>query len=213
MKKFLIIICSILFLFSCSHKNVKKENEISIKKPVKVYIPPFKYLKSSKNFVNLNIKIEKNKIKYSYNYELLDLIVRDLSQKFYIKLKNLRKDYKPVSIDDVENVFQTPVNKIPLDKIVQRFNIDYVINGYIIKFVEREGNSFSVKVPAEVYFIITMTNPKTGEVVWFTQYHEKQESLSSNLLYFYKFFKRKGKWVSVLELTESAFYKIISELP
>ena len=213
MKKFLILCCIFLLLCSCSHKNVKKKNEVSIKKPARVYIPPFRYLKTSKNFTNLNIKIEKNTIKYSYNYELLDLIVRDLAQKFYIKLKNTRKDYKPVSIDDVENVFEAPANKIPLNQIVQRFKIDYIINGYIIKFVEREGNSFSVKVPAEVYFIITMTNPNTGDIIWYTQYHEKQESLSSNLLYFYKFFKRKGKWVSVLELTESAFNKIISELP
>ncbi len=211
MKKIFIVL-SIVFLFACSHKNVKK-SEVNVKKPTKVYVAPFKYLKSSMKFSNLDIKIEKNMIKYSYNNELLDLIVRDLAQKFYIKLKNLRKDYKPVSIDDVENVFQVPVNKVSYEDIAERFNVDYIIQGYVIKFIERQGNSFSVNVPAEVQFIIIMKDIRTNKVLWYKQYHEKQESLSSNLLYFYKFFKRKGKWVSVLELTESAFNKIILELP
>ncbi len=211
MKKIFIILI-IVFLFSCSHKNIKK-NEVQVKKPTRVYVAPFKYLKSPIEFSNLDIKIEKNMIKYSYNNQLLDLIVRDLAQKFYIKLKNLRKDYRPVSIDDVENVFQVPVNKVSKKDIAERFNVDYIIQGYIIKFVERQGNSFSVKVPAEVHFIIIMKDIRTNKVLWYKQYHEKQESLSSNLLYFYKFFKRKGKWVSVMELTEAAFNKIILELP
>ncbi len=212
MKKIFFFILLLFFLFSCSHKNVK-ENKVQVKKPTRVYIPSFQYLKLPKKFDNLDIKIEKDQIKYSYNYELLDLIVRDLAQKLYLKIKNTRKDYKPVSIDNVENVFETPAEKVDIKEIIRRFDVDYILKGYIVKFIEREGNSFSVKVPAEVHLIITLVDAKTGKLIWWTQYHEKQESLSSNLLYFYKFFKRKGKWVSVMELTEAGFEKIVLELP
>ncbi len=212
-KKIIAIFFSFIFLLSCSHKNVKVKQEVPIKKPARVYIPPFKYFKNPNNLSNLSFSVDKNIIKYSYKNELMDLIVKDLAEKFCLKIKNYRKDYKPVSIEQVENVFELPVNKVPLNQIIKRFNIDYIIQGYIIKFIEREGNSFSVRVPAEVYFVITIIDPKSHQVVWKESYHEKQESLSSNLLYFYKFFKRKGKWLTALELTESAFNKLVKDLP
>ncbi len=210
--KILLLGLTILLILSCSHKNVKNSQSPIIQKPAKVYIPPFKYV-ANKNLQNFEIKIEMKKVKYSYNNELMDLIVRDLSEKFYLKIKNLRKDYKPYSFEDVENVFEEPCWEVPLKKIKRRFEIKYLIQGYIIKFIERQGNSFSVKTPAEVDFIITLKDLSTGKIIWQKEYHEKQETLSSNLLYFYKFLKRKGKWLSALELSESAFTKLVKELP
>ncbi len=212
-KKLLLIFFILIFVASCSHKNVKKENQNpEIKKPAKVYIPPFKYYREN-GYSNWDIKVKKENISYSYDQESMILIARDLADKFYLKLKNMRKDYKPYSYEDVENVFETNAENVPLKKIKRRFNVKYIIQGYILKFVEREGNSFSVKRPAEVDFVIVMKDIDSGEIVWQAEYHEKQEPLSSNLLYFYKFLKRKGKWLSALELTENVFNKLVMSLP
>jgi len=212
-KKILWIFFILIFMISCSHKNVKKVNQNSeIKKPARVYIPPFKFYQEY-GTTNWDIKVKKENIAYSYKQESMILIARDLADKFYLKLKNLRKDYRAYSYEDVENVFETKAENVSLKEIKRRFNVKYVIQGYILKFVEREGNSFSVKRPAEVDFVIVMKDIDSGDIVWEREFHEKQEPLSSNLLYFYKFLKRKGKWLSALELTENAFNKLVLSLP
>jgi hypothetical protein len=113
----------------------------------------------------------------------------------------------------VESAFNMPIDRIPLFEIVKRFKIDYVIDGFVYKFIEREGSEFSVKKPATVHFVISVRDAMNNDAIWQKEYFEEQQELSKNLLNILNFFKRKAKWLTALELAESEIDKIVRELP
>ena len=208
----LLLIFSFLLFLSCAHKkDVKKVSQITIEKPAKVFIPPFTKVteRIKKNF---KCEIADKSIVCNYSDEQFKLIGRQLATKFYFALQK-RDDYKPVSIDSVENVFQKSIDKISINEIVEKFKIHYIIEGFVYKFIERKGSDYSVEEPATIHFVIALRNAITGEIVWQKEYYEKQQELSKNLLNIFNFFKRKGKWLTALELAEQSIYKIVDELP
>ena len=207
----LLIFISILF-FSCSHKNnVKKVDQVPIKKPARIFIPPF--VKVTQNIEKkFKCNIENKKIVCNYSDEQFKLIGRQLASKFYFALGN-RDNYRAVSIDNVENAFQKSIDQININKISEKFKIDYIIEGFVYKFIERKGSEYSVEEPATIHFVIAIRNAITGEIIWQKEYYERQQELSKNLLNILNFFKRKGKWLTALELFENAIVKIVNELP
>jgi hypothetical protein len=214
MLKIFLFISMLLFFFSCSHKKDIKTSspEYQIKKPAKVLILPFKKITQA-NERKLTCNVINKKVVCSYSDEQFKLIGRKLADDFYYALKEKREDYKPISIDTVENAFNRPFKFIKLQDIVRRFNIDYLIEGYIYKFIEREGSAYSVKRPATVHFVVGIRDAITGEVVWQKEYYEEQKDLSQNILNIVNFFKRKAKWLTALELAEYELNKIVSEMP
>lgn len=210
---FFLFLIFLFFIFSsCAHKkDVKKISQITIEKPAKVFIPPF--LKVNENIKrNFKCQVKDKSIVCNYTDEQFKLIGRQLATKFYFALQK-REDYKPVSIDTVENVFQKNIDEISINKIVERFKIHYIIEGFVYKFIERKGSDYSVEEPATIHFVIALRNAVTGEIVWQKEYYEKQQELSKNLLNIFNFFKRKGKWLTALELAEQSIYKVVDELP
>ncbi len=213
--KFKQIFSFILFLFlitACSHKQNIKTNDFIIQKPARVIVLPFVKV-TDQIQKRIKCKSPDKLVVCSYKSDQFKLIGRQLATKFYFALLDKRKDYEPVEIDDVENAFQKNISQININDIVKRFNINYIIEGYVYKFIERKGSEYSVEEPATVHFVVVIRNAITGEVVWQKDYYEKQKALSKNLLNVFNFFKRKGRWLTALELAEHGINKIVNELP
>jgi TolB-like protein len=211
-RKIFSLIFVLFLLVSCSHKKDIKKTEFIIKKPAKVVVMPFVKVTDELQS-RIKCKSPDKLVVCSYKTEQFRLIGRKLATKFYFALEDKRKDYEPVDLDDVENAFQKDIVQINVNEIADRFKVDYIIEGYVYKFIERKGSEYSVEEPAMVHFVVVIRNAITGEVVWQKDYYEKQKELSKNLLNVFNFFKRKGRWLTALELAEHGINKIVNELP
>lgn len=80
---------------------------------------------------------------------------------------------------------------------------DYLLVPYVSQWQEREGGEWGVTRPAGVTLDLYLINTDTGEV---RRYHfeEEQQGLAENLLKGGRFFKRKGRWITPLEIAAEA---------
>jgi len=81
---------------------------------------------------------------------------------------------------------------------------DFVMAGYIYRFVERVGYNYSAESPASVAFGVHLLRAKDGRIVWSRHFDETQRALSDNLFEIGTFFKRGGKWVTAEEMARIA---------
>jgi hypothetical protein len=80
---------------------------------------------------------------------------------------------------------------------------DYLLVPYVSQWQEREGGEWGVTRPAAVTLDLYLIKTDTGEV---RRYHfeEEQQGLAENLLKGGRFFKRKGRWITPLEIAAEA---------
>ena len=89
---------------------------------------------------------------------------------------------------------------------------DVVLGAYIYVFQERRGSDYGVENPARVTFELVLIEVNTGRLLWHRKYAEQQKSLSDNLMTIGRFFKRKGRWVSALEMAELAIEEMLPDM-
>jgi len=80
---------------------------------------------------------------------------------------------------------------------------DYLLVPYVSQWQEREGGEWGVTRPASVTLDLYLIKTASGEV---RRYHfeEAQQGLAENLLKGGRFFKRKGRWITPLEIAAEA---------
>jgi len=80
---------------------------------------------------------------------------------------------------------------------------DYLLVPYVSHWQEREGGEWGVTRPAGVTLDLFLIKTANGEV---RRYHfeEEQQGLAENLLKGGRFFKRKGRWITPLEIAAEA---------
>ncbi len=80
---------------------------------------------------------------------------------------------------------------------------DYLLVPYVTRWQEREGGEWGVTRPASLTMDLYLINMATAEV---RRYHfeEQQQGLAENLLKGGRFFKRKGRWLTPLEISAEA---------
>ncbi|MGE4440307.1 MAG: hypothetical protein AB7D27_02335 [Desulfomicrobium sp.] len=80
---------------------------------------------------------------------------------------------------------------------------DFLLVPYVSRWQEREGGEWGVISPAGLTMDIYLINTATAEV---RRYHfeERQQGLAENLLKGGRFFKRKGRWLTPLEISAEA---------
>jgi hypothetical protein len=88
-----------------------------------------------------------------------------------------------------------------------------VVAGYVYRYRERKGVSYSVEQPASVAFEIHLLRVSDGELVWRGSFDKTQSSLMENLFQFASFFRGKGKWVTAEELTGEGVEQILKTFP
>jgi len=80
---------------------------------------------------------------------------------------------------------------------------DFLLVPFVSRWQEREGGEWGVTRPASLTMDLYLINMATAEV---RRYHfeEQQQGLAENLLKGGKFFKRKGRWLTPLEISAEA---------
>ena len=97
-------------------------------------------------------------------------------------------------------------------KVGKDLGAQAVIVGTIFAYTEREGGELGVSSPASVAFGVDLVNTATGEKIWENYFAETQKPLFENVAEVGKFFKRKGRWVSVDELAKEGVIEIVDNL-
>ena len=95
----------------------------------------------------------------------------------------------------------------------KKLNCGGVLMTTVNRYQQREGTEYSADAPASVEFTMVLRYSKNGNVLWTTDYREKQESFLSNILSFSKAKKRGFKWVSAEQLMEQGIKQRLSECP
>jgi len=100
-----------------------------------------------------------------------------------------------------------------LKKVGAELGADGVAVGYVYRYRERKGRSYSVEKPASVAFDIHLLRVNDGTLAWKGTFDRTQSSLMENLFLISSFFKQGGKWVTAEELTEGGMAEILKTFP
>lgn len=84
--------------------------------------------------------------------------------------------------------------------IGRALEVDAVLRGQVLIFVERIGTDLGVQRPAHVAFAVELVDAKSGVAAWQASFNQQQEALSDNLLNLRGFVKTRGRWVRARDL-------------
>jgi hypothetical protein len=101
-------------------------------------------------------------------------------------------------------------NSIELGK---ELSANFIIIGFLFRFVERIGSSLGVERPASVGFDIHLFRVRDGKMVWNGSFDETQKPLSENLLKIGAFIKGKASWLTAEELAGLGMDGMLKKLP
>jgi len=88
-----------------------------------------------------------------------------------------------------------------------------IVAGYVYRYRERKGVSYTVEQPASVAFEIHLLRVSDGALVWRGSFDKTQSSLMEDLFQFSSFFRGKGKWVTAEELTGEGVEQVFKTFP
>jgi hypothetical protein len=89
---------------------------------------------------------------------------------------------------------------------------DAVIYGEVHRFRERIGTEYGASEPASVSFDLGIVDANNGEVMWKGSFSETQQSLSSNLLNWWMFWRAGPHWFTARELAGLGVEKLIDDM-
>ena len=122
----------------------------------------------------------------------------------------------PESASDVYRRVAASV-KAPLPEILKQvgreLGADGILVGYVFRYRERRGYSYSVEKPASVAFDVHLIRVSDGIVVWKGACDKTQSSLMENILQIASFYKRGGRWLTAKELTEEGVSEMLKTFP
>jgi hypothetical protein len=101
-------------------------------------------------------------------------------------------------------------NSIELGK---ELSVNFIVIGFVFRFVERVGSSIGVEKPASVGFDIHLFRVRDGKMVWNGSFDETQKPLSENLLKIGAFIKGKASWLTAEELAGLGMDGMLKKLP
>ncbi len=116
--------------------------------------------------------------------------------------------FRRISLDSLN----VPLRQI-LRNVGSELGADSVVAGYVYRFRERKGVSYSVEQPASVAFEIHLLRVSDGSLVWRGTFDREQSSLMADLLQFASFYRGKGKWLTAEELSGEGMEQILKTFP
>lgn len=107
--------------------------------------------------------------------------------------------------------------KVPLPEIFRRvgaeLEADGILIGYVFRYRERKGYTYSVEKPASVAFDIHLVRASDGLVVWRGAFDYTQSTLMEDIFQLSAFYKRGGKWSTARELTKEGVAELLKTFP
>jgi hypothetical protein len=95
----------------------------------------------------------------------------------------------------------------------KKLNCDAVLLTTVRRYQQREGTEYAADSPASVDFSMALRRSDNGNVLWSTEYREKQQSFLSNIFSFTKAKDRGFKWVSVEQLMTQGIKERLAQCP
>jgi hypothetical protein len=218
-EKFSCITGSFLVIFltlSITAQAVEKNAE-GVKFPVRMAIISFQPLIPEEGQGNAVI-CPLSGIGYSCG-KILEGSEKIVEEVFVDKLHEL-KEIELMPSDKVQGVYKRIASeslKEPLLNILRKagreLGADVLAVGYVYRYTEREGYSYSVKHPASVFFEIHLIKTIDGSIIWRGFFDKTQKSLMEDVFQISSFFKGGGKWMTARQLTEQGMNKIFETFP
>jgi hypothetical protein len=107
--------------------------------------------------------------------------------------------------------------KQPLKDVIKKvgteLNADAVIVGYVFRYTERVGYSYSVEHPASVAFEIHLVKTSNGAIVWKGIFDKTQRSLTENMFQAVPFFKGHGQWLTAKQMVSENMDALLENFP
>lgn len=111
----------------------------------------------------------------------------------------------------LENLEGRP--EVLAQRLASQLRIDSVLIGWVFRFRERIGNAWGAQQPASVAFVALLFNGKDGKLLWRGKFDETQKPLSENVLEFFSFVRRGGRWVTARQLASDGISCILLTFP
>lgn len=97
-------------------------------------------------------------------------------------------------------------------KFAKKTGKDFILVPQVLDWHEREGSAAGVTKSASVHIEFYLIRSETGTVQSHQVFREKQEGLTNNLLTVGEFFKRKGAWVTGIELAREGMTLMLQDM-
>ncbi|MCK9363880.1 MAG: hypothetical protein M0P74_09845 [Syntrophales bacterium] len=143
-----------------------------------------------------------------------------LEEGFLRYLDKNRPDLAVIAGERVTAVFRnvsTSSMKISLRSALietgKQLSADLVIVGYLYRFRELQGESFSAERPASVAFEIVALRTDNGKDAWRGIFDRTQRSFLENLFQAAAFFQGKGRWLKAEELGQQGLEEVMKTFP
>jgi len=98
-------------------------------------------------------------------------------------------------------------------KAGEELGADGIIIGYVYRFRERKGVSYSVQRPASVAFELHLVRVSDGASVWRGVFDKTQTSLMENLLQITWFYRERGQWVTATAFAVEGMEELLKTFP
>lgn len=98
-------------------------------------------------------------------------------------------------------------------KLAFQLKVDSVLMGWIFRYRERIGNAWGVEQPASVAFMALLFDGGDGKLLWRGKFDETQKPLSENVLLFFSFVRRGGRWLTAKQLASDGISRILLTFP
>ena len=156
----------------------------------------------------------------SVDREILGLIENDFSTTFYRKIKDYGFDnltvYTPEESSDVFSSLMLSGSESgyiasALEKSSE-LGLNVVLIGIIRDIRQRVGSDYGVSSPSGIDIEVGILDVESRKIVWSARYSELQIPLLSDVSNLDLFIKRKGRWVTVQEISNDAVEKIFERL-
>jgi hypothetical protein len=142
-----------------------------------------------------------------------------LTRLIYQKIQSLGT-FNLIPAEKVEDVLSRREMKRFEEKLVpnsielgKELSANFIMIGFLFRFVERIGSSLGVERPASVGFDIHLFRVRDEKMVWNGSFDETQKPLSENLLKIGAFIKGKASWLTAEELAGLGMDGMLKKLP
>ncbi len=148
-------------------------------------------------------------------------VVQEMTRELYERLKS-RDGRKIMPPGQALGAYSTLASRnmnlalLPakmLQKIGRMLGADYVLAGYMYRWVERKGGSYAAKRAASVAFSLHLVRVSDGRIIWKGKFDKTQRSLSENILDLKTFLGGGGRWMSAKKLASLGLDQLLAEMP
>jgi len=220
-KKFTVIfgICFVFFFAGCSRAD-STIPDVSVKREtlLKIAVFPFQQIFPE--------DLQKGAVESPLTGAVFDAVKSSgnpegiLEERFRGYLEKNRHEFDFIAGERAAAVFRkvsTSSMKISLRSALceagKELGADWVVAGYLYRFRELQGESFSAERPASVAFEIVMLNVDDGKVVWRGSFDRTQRSLLENLFQAASFFQGRGRWLKAESLAAQGLQEVMKTFP